>query len=485
MEDYRVKKLNKLKELKVNPYVSSFRIEAPILGIVERYKNLTDEDLLKRKYKFTIAGRIISLRNFGKATFITLRDRTGTIQAYIREKDLTPLEFAIFENTDIGDFAGISGYLFKTKTGELTLFTETYTILTKVLSDLPEKWHGLKDVEKRLRQRYLDILVNNEVKELFTKRSKIIQNLRNYFLQCDFLEVETPMMQTLAGGATAEPFETYHNTLDMKLYLRIAPELYLKRLVIGGFERVFEINRNFRNEGISTRHNPEFTMVEWYMAYADYFDLMNMTEKLINYIVKNVCGITKIEYNNYSIDLTPPWPRISLIDAIKQYTDIDMNKLENIETARKIAMDYNLDLEENITLVKIIVKLFEKTVEEKLINPTFIIDYPKEVSPLAKSKETNPEISERFELYIGGMEIANGFNELNDPAEQKLRFEEQIDKKLISDNKEMDSDYIKALEYGLPPTAGEGMGIDRLVMLLTNSSSIRDVILFPHLKKED
>jgi len=355
------------------------------------------------------------------------------------------------------------------------------------LDDLPEKWHGLKDIEKRYRQRYLDLLINKNVKDIFITRDKIIREIRTFFSERDFIEVETPMMQPIAGGATAKPFTTYHNALDMKLYLRIAPELYLKRLVIGGMERVFEINRNFRNEGISTRHNPEFTMIEWYIAYADYNDLMNMTEDMVTGISKKLLGSLNITYNNHSIDFTPPWSRLTLFKALEDYTDFSAQELSNIEEAKKIAQNVGIKLSNNLSLGKIQVKLFEKFVEDKLIQPTFILDYPKDISPLSKTSKENPDIAERFELFIGGMEIANGFNELNDPIEQRKRFEIQINNKDEEDenNTTMDEDFIKALEYGLPPTSGEGLGIDRLIMLFTNSASIREVILFPQLKKQE
>lgn len=482
MEEHRLTKLKNLLDLHVNPYVNSFKVATSIDKITLTYNNCSHDDLLNNKYRYTVAGRIYAIRNFGKVSFLTLKDYTGTIQVYVRAKDITEQDKQVFDNIEVGDFSAFSGYLFKTKTGELTICAEAVKILTKSLNDLPEKWHGLKDTEKRLRQRYLDILVNEDAKSVFLKRSKIIQLLRDYFIKNNYLEVETPMMQPLPGGATANPFETYHNTLDMKLYLRIAPELYLKRLVIAGFEKVFEINRNFRNEGISSRHNPEFTMVEWYTAYRDYYDLMDMTEELINFISLQLHNNRELSFNENRIDLTPPWPKLSLIDAIKTYTDINIVDLYDINKAKKIAEQSNIEIEENISVGKIIVKVFEKFVEEKLIKPTFIIDYPKDVSPLSKAKENNKDIAERFELYIGGMEIANGFNELNDPAEQKLRFEEQVKNK---EDKEVDYDYIRALEYGLPPTAGEGLGIDRLVMLFTNKSSIRDIILFPQLKKDD
>lgn len=479
MDDHKFIKLQNIKELDINPYINSFRVEFPIKQIVNRYEDLDNSTLLKNKYKFIVAGRIMAIRSFGKVAFLSLQDSSGTIQAYVRTKDLNETDRNIYNNIETGDFIAVSGYLFKTKTEELTIYTETITLLTKSLRDLPEKWHGLKDIEKRLRQRYLDILVNRESREVFIKRSIIIQQIREYFIAHNFLEVETPMLQPYAGGATATPFKTYFSSLNREYYLRIAPELYLKRLVIGGFERVFEINKNFRNEGVSIKHNPEFTMIEWYMAYADYYDLMRMTEDLINNLALKINNNREIEFKGKKIDLSPPWQKLSLNNAILKYSNISEEELNSFEQLLNIAKKIGIELEESITHNKLKVKIFEKLVEEKLVDPTFITDYPKEVSPLAKAKEDDSETTERFELYIGGMEIANGFNELNDPIEQKKRFEEQIKN---SEDKTLDQDYINALEYGLPPTAGEGLGVDRLIMLFTGKSSIRDVILFPQLR---
>lgn len=487
MDNHRFEKLYELKEMGINPYISSFKVTNKISDIKKAYINTSSADLLDKKYRVTVAGRVMAIREFGKAAFLNIKDRSGSIQVYIAKKELSEQEYEIFKKTDIGDFIGVSGYLFKTKTGELTVLAETYKILTKALRDLPEKWHGLKDVEKRYRQRYVDLIVNDDVRELFILRSKIIQRMRQFFIENEFIEVETPMMQPIAGGATARPFITHHNALDMTLYLRIAPELYLKRLVIGGLERVFEINRNFRNEGISTKHNPEFTMVEWYMAYADYYDQMAFTENMLYTIAKDVLGKTTITFGEYEIDLTPPWDKLTLEDSIEKYTDIKKDDLKDFESAKKVAENLGIKLEKNWGRGKIVLEIFEKTVEHKLIQPTFIIDYPKEVSPLAKSKFDNPDVTERFELFIAGMEVANGFNELNDPIDQKERFEKQVEAKEAGDEEAhmMDHDYIRALEYGLPPTAGQGLGVDRLVMLFTNKNSIREVILFPHMRPED
>ncbi|MCX8083629.1 MAG: lysine--tRNA ligase [Calditerrivibrio sp.] len=487
MESHRLEKLNRLKENNIQTYVNSFKVSNDIKDIKTKFQSEDEKALLENRYKTTLAGRIVAMRSFGKATFATIKDRTGSIQVYIKKDELQEEEKLSFDNTDIGDFIGVSGFLFKTKTGELTLYAEKYKILTKTLRDLPEKWHGLKDVEIRQRQRYVDLIVNPEVKEVFKKRSLIIKYIRDFFYRNDFLEVETPMMHPVAGGATAKPFITHHNTLDMKLFLRIAPELYLKRLVVGGFERVFEINRNFRNEGISTKHNPEFTMIEWYQAYADYFDLMRMTEDLIYEIALKVNGSPKITYSDLEIDLTPPWEKLTLEQAIEKYANIPESALSSYDNAKAKANQLNIKVEDSWGRGKIVLEIFEKFVEDKLINPTFIINYPKEVSPLAKSKKDNPEITERFELFIAGMEVANGFNELNDPIDQFERFEKQVKAKEAGDEEAhmMDKDYIRALEYGLPPTAGEGLGVDRLVMLLTDTRSIREVILFPHLRPEE
>jgi lysyl-tRNA synthetase class 2 len=471
----------------LNPYVSSFKVSDDNINIVDKFKDENPDKLLEEKNIVTVAGRVVAMRSFGKASFLTLRDRTGSIQVYVKKGEISDEDFEVFQSTDVGDFAGATGFVFKTKTGEITVFCSKFSLLTKTLRDLPEKFHGLKDIEKRQRQRYLDLIMNQETRDVFKIRSKIIQEIRNFFAELDFLEVETPMMHPVAGGATAKPFITHHNALDMTLYLRIAPELYLKRLVVGGFERVFEINRNFRNEGISTRHNPEFTMIEWYMAYANYHDLMDMTEKLITSLANKILNTDKITFAEKEIDLKSPWPRLTLEDAIEKYTDIKRSDINTFDKAKAVAKSKGIKVEDGWGRGKIVLEIFEAFVEDKLINPTFIIDYPKEVSPLAKSNFENPEVTERFELFIAGFEIANGFNELNDPIDQFERFEKQVEAKNRGDEEAsmMDKDYVRALEYGLPPTAGEGLGVDRLVMLLTNKQSIREVILFPHLRPEE
>ncbi|UOD34752.1 lysine--tRNA ligase [Deferribacteraceae bacterium V6Fe1] len=487
MDSHRFDKLNKIKSMGLNPYVSCFKVSDDNINIVDKFKDENPDKLLEEKNIVTVAGRVVAMRSFGKASFLTLRDRTGSIQVYVKKGEISDEDFEVFQSTDVGDFAGATGFVFKTKTGEITVFCSKFSLLTKTLRDLPEKFHGLKDIEKRQRQRYLDLIMNQETRDVFRVRSKIIQEIRNFFSELDFLEVETPMMHPVAGGATAKPFITHHNALDMTLYLRIAPELYLKRLVVGGFERVFEINRNFRNEGISTRHNPEFTMIEWYMAYANYHDLMDMTERLITGLANKILNTDKITFAGNEIDLKSPWPRLTLEDAIEKYTDIKRSDIDTFDKAKAVAKSKGIKVEDGWGRGKIVLEIFEAFVEDKLINPTFIIDYPKEVSPLAKSNFENPEVTERFELFIAGFEIANGFNELNDPIDQFERFEKQVEAKNRGDEEAsmMDKDYVRALEYGLPPTAGEGLGVDRLVMLLTDKQSIREVILFPHLRPED
>lgn len=485
MEQHRLEKCNKLREMGLNPYVNSHIITSPISDILEKYGS--DDKELPEGEEFSAAGRILAKREFGKTAFLTIRDRSGVIQVYIKKALLTEEEFEVYTLTDVGDFIGVKGTLFRTKTSELTIRALHYRLLTKALRDLPEKFHGLKDVEIRYRQRYLDLIVNNDVKEVFIKRSRIIKEIRDFFTNYGFVEVETPMMHSLVGGAAAKPFITHHNALDMQLYLRIAPELYLKRLVVGGIERVFELNRNFRNEGVDTKHNPEFTMIEWYMAYADYHTLMDMIEELITTISQKINNSLQIQFGDLNIDLKRPWARLTMAEAIEKYGNISKSELETYEKAKAAAEKLHIQIDASWGLGRIISEIFEAVAEEKLINPTFIIDYPKEISPLSKSKEGNPELTDRFELFVAGMELSNGFNELNDPIDQKERFQKQVDSRNAGDEEAcmMDEDYIRALEYGLPPTAGAGMGIDRLVMLMTNQTSIRDVLLFPYMRNED
>lgn len=448
--------------------------------IFEQFGPLNHDDLEKAGATVSAAGRIVAFRDFGKGAFLHIQDRKGKIQVYARKDTLKEPDFNAFKKLDIGDIIGVEGKLFKTKTEELTILADKVKLLTKSIRPLPEKWHGLKDVEERYRKRYLDLIVNQRARSVFVARAKIIEYIRSFFTARDFMEVETPMMQVLPGGATAKPFVTHHNALNMDLYLRIAPELYLKRLVVGGFERVFEINRNFRNEGISVRHNPEFTMLEFYQAYATYEDLMELTETLVSSLVKELFGTTIVTYSGREIDFAAPWRRMTMVEAMKEFGDFDLAEAGDMAVLTARAKDLDLEDAEKETRGKIITRIFEALCEEKLIQPTFITSYPVEVSPLAKRSADDPAVTERFELYISGMEIANGFNELNDPEDQKERFLEQIREK--EEGAMLDEDYITALEYGLPPTAGEGIGIDRLVMLLTDSPSIRDVILFPLLK---
>ncbi len=480
----RIKKSQKLKKLGANLYPAGYHIDITISDLVERYGHLDGETLEQESKQCNMAGRIMSRRDFGKASFIHVKDRTGKIQVYIRKDRVGENKFKIFKLMDIGDFIGINGSLFRTRTNELTVLAEDLELLAKSFRPLPEKWHGLTDIETRYRQRYVDLIVNESVRDVFVTRSKVIQMIRRFFVKKDFLEVETPMMQPIPGGATARPFKTFHNALGMDLYLRVAPELYLKRLVIGGLERVFEINRNFRNEGISIKHNPEFTMLEFYMAYATYEDLMELTEALFNYVLKHVCGTNVIEYQNKKIDFTPPWPRIYFFEALKNMGGISNEVLSSMPAAMEFASHCDVKITERESHGALLSKLFDHLVEPKLVSPTFIIGHPTEVSPLSRRNDEDPDIADRFELFIGGWEIANAFTELNDPEDQKQRFEAQVALREAGDEEAlfMDKEYLTALEYGMPPTAGEGIGIDRVVMLLTDSPSIRDVILFPHMR---
>lgn len=481
----RIKKLNRLRESGIDPYGFPFDVKDRASEIFERYGQKGKEELDSARYNCTIAGRIISMRDFGKAAFAHIQDSTGRIQVYFR-RDVIGDKYSLLKNIDIGDILGISGRLFRTKTDELTIEVNDFSLLCKSLRPLPEKWHGLRDVEIRYRQRYLDLVVNPQIKDIFIKRSRLIKAIRNFFDERGFIEVETPMMHQIPGGATARPFKTHHNALGIDLYMRIAPELYLKRLLVGGYERVYELNKNFRNEGISTKHNPEFTMLEFYIAYVDYKYLMDLTEELLTYLCKEVVGSMKVPYgDNGVIDFTPPWQRLTMKEAMIQ-EGVDEEIFKDRDRAMDFALRNRIEVDKNASHGKVIDEIFKEKVEPKLIQPTFIMDYPVELSPLAKRKKDEPEFVERFELFIGAREIANAFSELNDPADQRERFLNQVEARQIGDEEAdyMDEDFIRALEYGMPPAGGEGIGIDRLVMIMTNSPSIRDVILFPQLKPE-
>jgi lysyl-tRNA synthetase class 2 len=436
---------------------------------------------------FRAAGRMMAINSFGKSAFIRFRDRSGQLQAYVQKKQVGEETYNLFKQLDVGDIVGLTGTLFKTRTGEWTLLASGFRLLAKTFRPLPEKFHGLKDPEKRYRQRYVDLIMNEDVRTLFRQRSAAVQAIRQFFLDHDFLEVETPMMHPIAGGAEATPFVTHHNALDMDLYLRIAPELYLKRLVVGGLERVFEINRNFRNEGVSTRHNPEFTMLEFYQAYATYEDLIRLTTDLFQKTAQAVLGTTTLTYQGQTIELGGQWRQLTLYESLETIGGMDIGIIHDKEALLRFASEKGIQVTKTGRLGKIITKLFDALVEPQLIQPTFITGYPVEVSPLSRRSDTQPELTDRFELFIGGREIANGFSELNDPRDQASRFEQQVEDREAGDEEahQMDRDYIRALEYGLPPTAGEGIGIDRFVMLLTDAASIREVILFPHMKPEE
>ena len=479
----RKAKIEELKKNQVNLFPNGFVVSHTVADIQTAIDQST-APLTEDEPVFVAAGRMMAINSFGKSAFIRFRDRTGQFQAYIRKDRIGDEAYRLFKQLDIGDFVGLKGGLFKTRTGEWTLLAQELNLLCKATRPLPEKFHGLRDPEKRYRQRYVDLIMNADVREIFLKRSRIVQQIRSYFVQRDFLEVETPMMQPVPGGAEATPFKTHHNALGMDLYLRIAPELYLKRLVVGGFERVFEINRNFRNEGISTQHNPEFTMLEFYQAYATDRDLMDLTEHLIAEIAVTVTGSAQINYQGQDIDLSGKWRRLSLFAALEELGGINPDDLNDKEKLLQIASEKGVKVTKTGQLGQVVTKLFDALVEPKLIQPTFITEYPAEVSPLSRRSDRHPDLTERFELFIAGREIANGFSELNDPVDQHERFRQQVEGRQAGDEEahRMDSDYIEALEYGMPPTAGEGIGIDRLVMLLTNAASIREVILFPHMK---
>ena len=472
-------KLSKLKEEGKDPFeITKFNRTHTSSQVVENYNELEGKDV-------TVAGRIMAKRIMGKASFCHIQDGDGRIQSYVSINDLGEESYKQFKEYDIGDIIGITGFVFKTRTEEISIHAKGVTLLSKSLRPLPEKYHGLKDTDLRYRQRYVDLIMNPEVKDTFLKRVQILQEIKNILNEKGYLEVETPILNTIAGGAAARPFITHHNTLDMDMYLRIANELYLKRLIVGGFDKVYEMGRMFRNEGMDIKHNPEFTNIELYSAYEDYNDMMDITEEIISKVALKVLGTTKITYQGTEIDLTPSWKRISMIDSIKEVTGVDFNTIETDEEAKKAAEELHVELDElKLTRGEIINQVFEAKVEETLIQPTFIYDYPVEVSPLTKRKPSDPRLTERFEVFIGAREYGNAYSELNDPIDQYERFKKQAEARAAGDEEAnmMDDDFINALEYGMPPTGGLGIGVDRLVMLLTDSASIRDVLLFPTMK---
>jgi lysyl-tRNA synthetase class 2 len=481
----RKQKAEELCEAGVELYPNDFRRQDHLADIRERYEDWSEEELAREERIFVCAGRIMSLRSFGRAAFMHIKDSSERLQVYVKKERLGKEEYNLFKKADIGDFVGVQGTLFRTKTGELTLLAQDVRLLSKSLRPLPEKWHGLRDVETRYRQRYVDLIVNDNVREVFIQRAKILQEIQNFMRSYGFVEVETPMMQPIPGGATARPFKTFHNALGIDLYLRIAPELYLKRLLVGGFEKVFEINRNFRNEGISFQHNPEFTMLEFYQAYATFEDLMPFTEEMICTVAQKLNGSLQLPYQGKEIDLTRPWPHYRLTESLVRFGGLKPDEVED-ETklrARAEALSIHTAGQKR---GKLLTKLFDLLVEPKLEQPTFITHYPRDVSPLSRCNQDDSSLVDRFELFVAGYEIANGFSELNDPVDQKERFLQQMAARRAGDEEAhfMDEDYIRALEYGMPPAAGEGVGIDRLVMVFSDLPSIREVILFPHLRPE-
>lgn len=475
----RIDKMHKIEEHGWKPFGYRFLYTHRAADIAAQFNELSEKET-----EVKMAGRIMAIRGHGKTCFMDMQDKTGRIQVYVRKDVIGEENYALIKLMDIGDTVGITGTAFRTHMGELSIKANSVEMLSKSLRPLPEKWHGLKDVETRYRQRYVDLIVNPEVRDTFVKRSQIIRSVREVLDSHDFLEVETPILNTIAGGAAARPFISYHNALDMQVYMRIAPELYLKRLIVGGMDRVYEMGRVFRNEGIDNRHNPEFTSVEIYQAFADYRDMMDLTEEVVVKTAEKVLGTTTINYEGTTIELASPWKRMSMIEAVKEYSGKDFTNVTDLEEARAIAKELNVAVEPSFGIGKIINACFEEYVEDKLIQPTFITGHPKEISPLAKSNPENPEITDRFEAYIYGREICNGFTELNDPIDQKERFLKQVEERANGDEEAnmMDEDFVNALEYGLPPTGGLGIGIDRLVMFLTNSSTIRDVLFFPTMK---
>ncbi|MCA1042357.1 lysine--tRNA ligase [Bacillus infantis] len=477
----RREKMNSLREKGMDPFGKRFDRSHQSQDLIDEYGEQEKEAIEEQNISVTLAGRIMTKRGKGKAGFAHIQDLKGQIQIYVRQDAVGEESYEIFNSADLGDLVGVTGTLFKTKVGELSIKVEAFELLTKSLRPLPEKFHGLKDVEQRYRQRYLDLIMSQESKKTFITRSRIIQSMRRYLDSHGYLEVETPMMHSIAGGASARPFITHHNALDMELYMRIAIELHLKRLIVGGLEKVYEIGRVFRNEGVSTRHNPEFTMIELYEAYADYRDIMSLTENLVAHIAEEVLGTTTVQYGDYEVNLKPEWTRLHMVDAIKEHTGVDFWKQMSKEEAQALAKEHNVEIKDTMEYGHIVNEFFEQKVEEKLIQPTFIYGHPVEISPLAKKNEEDPRFTDRFELFIVAREHANAFTELNDPIDQRERFEAQLKEREQGNDEAhmMDDDFIEALEYGMPPTGGLGIGIDRLVMLLTNSPSIRDVLLFP------
>lgn len=489
-DSYRTQKIEKMEELRAlgfPPYPNGFRPSHANFDLKESHGEKSSEELALLPTNFTIAGRVMAIRSFGKAGFIQVEDASGRLQVFIQKDGLNEAEFTLFKKLDLGDFVSVEGGLFRTKTDEFSMRAHKLSLAAKCLQTLPEKFHGLTDIEIRYRQRYLDLVVNPEVREVFRKRSEIVYFLRNFLVERKFLEVETPIMHPICGGAKAKPFETHHNALDQNLFLRIAPELYLKRLVVGGFDRVFELGRNFRNEGISTQHNPEFTMLEFYQAYATYEDLMTLTEEMLSSLAEKILGTTDVPCGEHTLSFKAPFARYTLAEAISRFCHYSLEQCEDAAFLKSECAKHRIAIEgeKNPSLGLLQARLFEELVEKELIQPTFITQFPIEVSPLSRRNDLNPTHADRFELYMAGREIANAFSELNDPIDQAERFRAQVKAKELGDEEAMayDADYICALEYGMPPTAGEGIGIDRLVMILTNSPSIRDVILFPHLKR--
>ena len=487
LEAVRIEKLKSIEALGYNPYPTEYRYTETIAKVVDTYSTKSAEELEHNPVKVRVAGRILANRPFGKAGFLALSDAGAKLQVYVKKDQVPERDFQLYQLLDIGDFIGVEGTLFRTRTGELTVLARELTFLAKSFLPLPEKWHGLTDVEIRFRRRYVDLVVNPDVRDVFVKRSLIIREMRRFLDDHGYFEVETPILQPIAGGALAKPFKTHHNALDMPLYLRIAPELYLKRLIVGGLNRVYDLNRNFRNEGVSYKHNPEYTMLEFYQAYSNYHDLMDLTEEMFKQIVDRVCGKRQITYGSHTIDFDN-WTRITMVEAIIKYSDdkISASDLKNREFVAKMLHTLHAEFNPRMPLGNLVGVLFETVAERHLIQPTIVYEHPVELSPLAKKKYGDPTIVERFELFIAGMELANAYSELNDPIDQKNRFESQLEVRDLGDEEAhlMDEDYVRALSYGMPPTAGEGIGVDRLTMILTDSKSIRDVILFPHMRPE-